>query len=69
MKLKLEDLRYALEEAHKENYRVPVFVENKKIETDDCPHDEHDHGVCLDCGKDITESLIARAESYWEGER
>lgn len=28
----------------------------------ECPHDEHDHGICLDCGLDITDDLIAKAE-------
>ena len=28
-----------------------------------CPHDEHDHGICLDCGKDITDDLVASAEA------
>ena len=29
---------------------------------DCCPHDERDHGICLDCGKDIMDDLIGRAE-------
>ena len=29
---------------------------------DCCSHDEHDHGYCLDCGKDIMDNLINRAE-------
>jgi hypothetical protein len=31
-------------------------------EADDCPHDEHDHGICLDCGRDIHDDLVAAAE-------
>jgi hypothetical protein len=31
-------------------------------EEDECPHDEHDHGICLHCGKDITDDLVAAAE-------
>ena len=27
-----------------------------------CEHVEHDHGICLDCGEDINDDLIARAE-------
>lgn len=34
-----------------------------------CPHDEHDHGICLDCGKDNTDHFVGMAESYYEGER
>jgi len=29
---------------------------------DECPHDEHDHGYCLECGKDILDDLISHAE-------
>ena len=29
---------------------------------EECPHDEHDHGICLDCGKDIFNDLVAQAE-------
>ncbi len=31
-------------------------------EQEECPHDEHDHGICLDCGKDIMDDLIGRAD-------
>lgn len=31
-----------------------------------CEHAEHDHGICLDCGKDNYESLAARAENNLE---
>lgn len=34
-----------------------------------CPHDEHDHGICLYCGMDITQDLVAKAEYAFEGER
>jgi Fe2+ or Zn2+ uptake regulation protein len=27
-----------------------------------CPHDEHDHGYCLDCHKDILDDLVGEAE-------
>ena len=29
---------------------------------EECPHVEHDHGYCLECGKDIMDDLIGRAE-------
>jgi hypothetical protein len=32
-------------------------------EADDCPHDENDHGICLDCGKDIFDDIVAAAEA------
>lgn len=34
-----------------------------------CPHDEYDHGICLDCEKDCTDDLVGAAESAFEGER
>ena len=33
-----------------------------------CPHDEHDHGICLDCGEDIIDRLIRDAEDAFERE-
>jgi hypothetical protein len=27
-----------------------------------CPHEEHDHGICLECGADINDILIEMAE-------
>ena len=32
-------------------------------ENDDCQHLEHDSGFCLDCGKNITDTLVMKAES------
>lgn len=29
---------------------------------DCCPHDEHEHGYCLECGRNIMDDLIGRAE-------
>jgi hypothetical protein len=34
-----------------------------------CPHDDHDHGICLDCGLDRTDDLSADAEYEYEGDR
>lgn len=34
-----------------------------------CPHDEHDHGICLNCDKDCTDDLVAQAEYAFEGDR
>lgn len=36
-------------------------------EQEECPHDELDHGICLDCGKDCHEDLEAKAD--WLRER
>ena len=37
--------------------------------TECCQHDEHDHGICLDCGLDRTEHFAGIAESCFEGDR
>lgn len=42
-----------------EQYRARLIREQ---EQEECPHDEHDHGICLSCGKDILDELIGRAE-------
>ena len=34
-----------------------------------CPHDEHDHGICMDCGKDRTDVFVGAAEAHFEGDR
>ena len=31
-------------------------------EQQDCDHEEHDHGICLACGADITDTLAGQAE-------
>ena len=43
-----------------------VKAAKKCIETKEdepCPHDEHDHGICLSCGEDITDDLVGQAEN------
>ncbi len=37
--------------------------------TECCEHDEHDHGYCLDCGADVMDRIIMRAECAFEGDR
>ena len=34
----------------------------RQQEAEECPHDELDHGICLDCGKDCFDDVIAAAE-------
>jgi hypothetical protein len=29
---------------------------------EECPHDETDHGICLDCGLDVFDDIVAAAE-------
>jgi hypothetical protein len=36
---------------------------------DCCPHDETDHGECIDCGADRMDYLIMKAEYQSEGDR
>lgn len=43
-----------------------IYCEECKDESDDCqeccPHDDHDHGICIDCGKDNYDSLIGDSD-------
>lgn len=32
-----------------------------------CPHDEHDHGICLDCGADRYDDLAGLAYDRAKG--
>lgn len=51
------------------NY-VKVYLMQEYLEAnEECSHEEHDHGICLECEKDITQELVAAAESAFEGER
>lgn len=43
-------------------YEQHLARRRKEQEQEECPHDEHDHGICLDCGKDIMDDLIGRAD-------
>lgn len=45
-------------------------MSNEDLENEEeCIHWEHDHGVCMECGEDITDSLVGKAEDAYEGER
>lgn len=45
-----------------EEYEAWKKAKEQRELQEECPHDEHDHGICLDCGKDIMDDLIDRAE-------
>ena len=45
------------------------LAEASSDDEEECIHWEHDHGVCMECGEDITESLAGAAEAYFEGDR
>ena len=51
----------SMEEARRE-YEAHKKAKAEQRYQDECPHDEHDHGVCLDCGKDVFDDLVGRAE-------
>jgi hypothetical protein len=34
----------------------------REQEQEECPHDELDHGICMDCGKDCFDDVVAAAE-------
>lgn len=44
-------------------------TQEQVIEDDECDHKDHDHGMCLYCGKDIMDDLVAAAEYRCEGDR
>ncbi len=39
-----------------------VFALQKQYEMDTCTHEERDHGVCMNCGKDCFDDDIEAAE-------
>lgn len=45
-----------------EEYRLWKAAKEQRELEEECPHDEHDHGICLNCGKDVLDTLIDRAE-------
>jgi hypothetical protein len=40
-----------------------------KEDEEECEHWEHDHYICMDCGKDCINDFIGDAESAFEGDR
>ncbi len=59
-----EEERLAAMSAARKEYDAATPAERAAVlgEEDECPHDEHDHGICLDCGLDIYDTLVAAAE-------
>ena len=39
------------------------------FEQQDCSHDEHEHNICISCGKDITQDLVAKAENIKDSQQ
>lgn len=48
-------------EAIEEYNNWKAAKEQRELE-EECPHDELDHGYCLECGKDCFDDVIAAAE-------
>ena len=42
--------------------KISSYINNNEEDDETCPHDEHDHGICLECGRDIMDDLVAAAE-------
>jgi hypothetical protein len=40
----------------------PQHKREREQEQAECPHDEHDHYICLDCGKDLLDDMITRSD-------
>lgn len=55
--LLLEAILPEMQEAREE-----YEAHKREQEMDECPHDENDHGICLNCGKDIMDDLVGWAE-------
>ncbi len=57
----------ALKPWHEANRRIEglkgIIAFFETMPEEPCPHDEHEHGVCIDCGEDITQTLVVRAEA------
>lgn len=35
----------------------------------DCSHTDHEHGMCIECGADVTDDLVSRAEAAADARR
>ena len=51
------------------DFNMPPGVSASDIPGNECDHPEHDHGICLDCGEDITNDLVSKSEAQSEGDR
>lgn len=49
-------------EQSKQEALAGYAAHKRQQEQEECDHDEHDHGICLSCGKDIFDDLVAAAE-------
>lgn len=59
----MQEAKELAEEAESRAEALAEYPAHKKQqEQEECPHDENDHGICLDCGKDIWDDIVASAE-------
>lgn len=56
------DKEIGLDQESAASWRKRWEAELKDKEQEECPHDELDHGYCLDCGKDCFDDVVAAAE-------
>jgi hypothetical protein len=56
-----EEMEFSRAEALAE-YGAYKTQKQREEEQEECSHDEHDHGICLNCGKDIFDDLVGRAD-------
>ena len=50
-----------MQRADSDNRRA-VFAAKMQAKLDACDHEEHDHGHCIECGADLTDTLVGQAE-------
>ena len=51
------------------NAVVGLTSNDEDDDDEECQHDEHDHGYCLDCGEDIMNNLVGQCEDSLNGDR
>ena len=45
-----------------EEHKLWLAAKLRRETEEECEHDEHDHGICLHCGKDVWDDVVAAAE-------
>ena len=46
-----------------ERARQEWLAHKAEPDQEDCLHQEHDHFICLECGKDLFDDFVGRAEN------
>jgi len=55
--------------SHPQPAKVYECEECGQEECECCAHEEHEHGICSDCGEEVSNRLVGMAEDAWEGDR